>query len=167
MKSFLTSLPALLPVIHAWCEKQEILILEKGTPLSEEQLADARRAGVAHPETIRVLRADALPQPENDDVMFFARQVGLFGPHSIGLTLGYGICLPLAAWEDRHRLVHECVHVGQYEKKGGIRPFLNDYLRECIDPGYPFGALEQAAILVAKDICQQTGSVKLVTGAIS
>lgn len=51
--------------------------------------------------------------------------------------------------------MHECVHVAQYERFHGIRPFLNDYLRECIDPGYPLGRLEQEAILVSRDICKQ------------
>ena len=45
------------------------------------------------------------------------------------------------------RLVaHECVHTGQYERMGGIKPFLKAYLRECIDPGYPNGPLEREAI---------------------
>jgi hypothetical protein len=43
--------------------------------------------------------------------------------------------------------------VAQYERLGGIRPFLSAYLRECISPGYPLGALEQEAIRVAAEIC--------------
>jgi hypothetical protein len=130
MNSFLTSsLPLLLPVAAVWVEKQELIIGERGTPLTESELADARRAGVASPEKIRVVRVEALPQPEDEDVMFVAKRIGFF-------------------------LVHECVHVGQYERMGGIRPFLNVYLRECIDPGYPFGALEREAILVSNDICK-------------
>jgi hypothetical protein len=156
MNSLLTSLPLVLPIAHAWAEKQEIIILEKGTPLNEEQMADARRAGVAHPEKIRVLQVEALPHPENEDLMFLARQMGLFRSEASGLAVGYGICLPPSVWNDRYRLVHECVHVGQYERMKGIRPFLKEYLRECIDPGYPFGHFEQEAIFVAKDICKAT-----------
>jgi hypothetical protein len=155
MNSLLTTLQTLLPVAHAWAEKQELLIIEEGTPLSENQLADARRAGVVQPEKIRVLRVAALPQPEHDDAMFIAKHIGLFGEKSVGLTLGYGICLRHGFWDDRQVLVHECVHVAQYERLSGIRPFLNVYLRECIEPGYPFGRLEQEAILVARDICKQ------------
>jgi hypothetical protein len=155
MNSFLTSsLPLLLPVASAWVEKQELIICERGIPLTESELADARRAGVTSPERIRVVRVEALPQPEDEDVMFVAKRIGFFSSRSAGLTLGYGICLVHGFWEDRHVLVHECVHVGQYERMGGIRPFLSVYLRECIDPGYPFGALEREAILVSNDICK-------------
>jgi hypothetical protein len=157
MNSFLATLPVLLPVAYAWAEKQEIIIMQQGEPLGENQLADARRAGVVQPEKIRVMRVEILPFPENDDVVFVAKRIGLYQPHSTGLTLSYAICIRNDFWNDRQVLVHECVHVGQYEKLGGIRPFLNVYLRECIDPGYPFGRLEQEAILLAKDICKQHG----------
>ena len=154
MNSFLTTLPLLLPIAGAWAEKEELILLERGAPLSEAQLADARRAGVAQPGKIRVLLVETLPQPEDEDMMFVAKRIGLFGPQSVGLTLGHGICLRHGYWKDRLTLVHECVHVCQYERLGGIRPFLGVYLRECIDPGYPFGRLEQEAILRARDICK-------------
>lgn len=155
MNSLLTTLPVLLPVTYVWAEKQELRMMQEGTPLTEDRLADARRAGVVQPEKIRVVWSETLPQPENEDVLFIAKRIGLFGPHSGGLSVGYGICLRHGFWEDRLVLVHECVHVAQYEKLGGIRPFLNSYLRECIEPGYPFGRLEQEANLVSKDICKQ------------
>ena len=154
MNSFLTSLPLLLPVAHAWAEKQQVIILEQGAPLTDCQQDDARSAGVRHPEKIRVMRVDMLPHPEDEDVMFVAKRIGLFSQGSVGLTLGYGIYLGFGHWDNRTVLVHECVHVGQYERLGGLRPFLEVYLRECIDPGYPFGALEREAILVTKELCK-------------
>ncbi len=156
MSSFLNSLPAILPTVHVWAEKQEALILESGDPLTGSELADARRAGVAQPEKIRVLRVDTLPLPDNEDIRFVAKQIGLFSHRVAGITLGYGICLSREFHQDRLTLVHECVHVSQYEKKGGLLPFLTDYLRECIAPGYPFGALEQEALLVSRDVCRGT-----------
>jgi len=158
MNSLLTTLPVLLPVACAWAEKQEFIMLERGTPLNEGQSADARRAGVAQPEKIRMIRAEALPQPEDEDVMFVAKRIGLYSALSKGISVGYGICIRHGFWDDRLELVHECVHIAQYERLGGIRPFLTVYLRECIDPGYPFGRLEQEAILVAKDICKPTAN---------
>ncbi len=155
MNSFLSTLPILLPVAYAWAEKQEIILQERGSPLKEEQIADARRAGVVAPEKIRITYAEALPHPENDDVLFTAKRVGLFASHSVSLTIGHGICLTHGHWDNRLTFVHECVHVSQYERLGGVRPFLNVYLRECIDPGYPFGRLEQEAIHIARDICRQ------------
>jgi len=154
MNSILTSLPLVLPIVHAWAEKQHSIILEEGIPLTESQLDDARRAGVAFPEKIRISPVEELPQPENEELMFMARQVGLFSERSYSLSLGYGIWLRHEVLEDRLTLVHECVHVGQQEKLGGLRPFLNEYLRECIDPGFPFGRMEQESILVSRDICK-------------
>jgi hypothetical protein len=159
MKSLLTSLPALLPLIFDWVEKQEALVLSEGAPLTPSQEADARRAGVTQPEKIRVLQVETLPQPDDDELMFLARQVGLFSTRSAGINFGYGICIRRGFWDDRQTLVHECVHVGQHEKRNGLRPFLTEYLRECIDPGYPFGGMEQEAILLAKEICRASGVV--------
>lgn len=155
MSSLISSLPIIFPIVFAWAEKQESLILDQGQSLDARQMTDARQAGVVHPDKIRVLRVEALPQPDNEDLMFLARQIGFFTRPSAGMALGYGIYLQQTLENDRHALVHECVHVGQYEKKGGIRPFLSDYLRECIAPGYPFGRLEQEAIIIARDICKQ------------
>jgi hypothetical protein len=154
MKNLLSSLPRILPFAYAWCEKQEALILAKGEPLSEAQQADARRAGVACPEKIRILWTETLPEPDHAELLFLAKQMGLFSPKTTGFAIGYGISLQPALREDRCTFVHQCVHVAQCERLGGIRPFLNDYVRECIEPGYPFGTLEQEALLVAKDICK-------------
>ncbi len=156
MKSFLNSLPLIIPLAAAWCEKEEALMLKEGSILDESQTADARRAGVVHPDKIRVQQVEKLPEVDHADILFIAKQVGLFSAKSPGLALGYGICLRLDAWNDRYAFVHQCVHVAQYERYGNIRAFLTDYIRECIDPGYPFGKLEQEAIIIAKDICKST-----------
>jgi hypothetical protein len=154
MNSLTTSLPLLLPVAAAWGIKQELIIREKGLPLDENQLADALRVGVKQPEKIRIALVEALPQPEHEDVLSMARRIGLFSSSSVAITLGHGICLRHGVWEDRQVFVHECVHVAQYERLGGIYPFFNVYLHECIEPGYPFGALEQEAIHTAQAICR-------------
>jgi hypothetical protein len=154
MNSLLLSLPKLLPAAYDFVEKEEAIVLNEGDPLTESELADARRAGVVAPENIRVMRVENLPEPEYEEVMFAAKRAGLFSQQSTGLALGHGIVLRSGFWFDRYALVHECVHVAQYERFKGIRPFLDLYLRECIDPGHPFGGLEQEAIRVAKDICK-------------
>ncbi|MCE0484680.1 MAG: hypothetical protein LV479_10635 [Methylacidiphilales bacterium] len=156
MKSFLPSLPVFLPIACSWAEEQQKYFLSQGIALNRDQLIDARRAGVQSPEKIRVLRVKTLPQLLNEDIMFIAKQIGLFSTKSVALTFGYGICLREDHWDDRYSLVHECVHVSQYEKRNGIGAFLQEYLRECMDPGYPFGRMEQEAIIVARDICKAT-----------
>jgi hypothetical protein len=160
MNSLLNMLPALLPYAYAYVEKHEAIILEKGLPLTAGEAADARRAGVKEVEKIRCLCVLNLPEPENGDVLFAAKRSGLFQMGSSGLTLGHGIYLRQDAWNSRLILVHECVHVAQYERLG-LRPFLDTYIRECIDPGYPFGALEQEAILVSRDICKSGPATKV------
>jgi hypothetical protein len=45
---------------------------------------------------------------------------------------------------DRRLVVHELVHVMQYERFGGIETFLKEYVQEVVfDPGYPHGPLEE------------------------
>ena len=161
MNSLLTSLPALLPLAYAYAEKHEALLLQNGIPLTADELDDARRAGVREPEKIRRQCVLAIPEPDNGEVLFAARRSGLFQLGSSGLAVGHGIYLRQDAWSSRQILVHEFVHVGQYERLGGIRPFLDIYLRECIDPGYPFGALEQEAILVSREICKSVPGAKV------
>ena len=143
-----------LPIVHAWAEMQESLALKNGVRLTEPQLNDARRAGVTFPEKIRVMRVHQLPQPDHEDLVFMARQVGLFSERATGLCLGYAIWILDAAWDNRLAWVHECVHVSQHEKLNGLRPFLNEYLRECIDPGFPFGRMEQQSLIISRDICK-------------
>ena len=63
-------LEMLLPVVCGWAVGQEHAIVQSGVALSESQLSDARRVGVAQPERVRLLRvahrgvdliSDALP----------------------------------------------------------------------------------------------------------
>jgi hypothetical protein len=61
------------------------------------------------------------------------------------MTFGPGILLKNGAVV-RRLVVHELVHVMQYERFGGIEAFLKEYVKEvAFDPGYPHGPLEQEA----------------------
>ena len=53
-------------------------------------------------------------------------------------------------WRVRALIAHELVHVMQYERFGGILPFLRQYLSECLTIGYPEALLEQEAITLSK-----------------
>ena len=64
-KALLLARPILLPLAEKWAKEQEILILKSGSPLPEENLADARAAGVNFPEKIRLLAVDEIPLPDN------------------------------------------------------------------------------------------------------
>lgn len=55
----------LLSLACKWVEEQERIILSSGTALSNSQLQDAKRVGVAVPCRIRLLRVDKIPLPSN------------------------------------------------------------------------------------------------------
>ena len=69
-------------------------------------------------------------------------------PTTRGLTLGYGIFIRSDWWGDRSLIVHELAHVAQYERLGGILPFLRRYLFECLTMRYTAAPLELEAIAV-------------------
>ena len=71
--------------------------------------------------------------------------MGVVSGQTIGMTLRYGIYIRDDNLGNRRLLIHELAHVAQYERLGGFHAFLKQYLHECIDPGYPFGLLEQEA----------------------
>jgi len=70
--------------------------------------------------------------------------------------LQYGIFIRLDCWRDRALIAHELVHTAQYERLGGILPFLRQYLFECVTIGYPEAPMEQEAIAVAARVCAFT-----------
>jgi hypothetical protein len=97
------------------------------------------------PENIRVLYVPQIPMPDNGLLAAVNKEVQLISDHTAGLTLNYGVFIRIDCQEDRRLLLHEFVHVGQYEGYGGIRPFLASYLMQCLTYGYPKGPLEREA----------------------
>jgi hypothetical protein len=142
-----------LPLAAKWAQEQEQRILREGQPLSPDQLADARAAGVREPERVRVLPVEEIPAPPHPILKAASEQIELLPTAPSGLTLHYGIFLRNDRREDRHLVVHELVHISQYERLGGIVPFLRDYLTECATFGYREAPLEQEAEEVAAQIC--------------
>ena len=51
------------PIARVWAAEQERVILQSGIALTDSQLADARRVGVAQPERVRLLRVAQIPIP--------------------------------------------------------------------------------------------------------
>ena len=145
--------PLLLPLGCRWIESQERRILAEGQGLDAEQLADARALGVAHPERVRLLALPRLPLPHNP----FVRQLGLWtgtlSQETVGLAARYGIFLRTPYHRDRRLLAHELTHTRQYERLGGIRPFLRQYLHECLTDGYDSAAMEREAAAAAETLC--------------
>lgn len=128
-----------------WVRRRQAAILCSGTALTPQAIKLARDLGVLSPENVRVVSAVEVPLP----LPRFARRVALgtgwILPHIAGMTLGYGIVLRKDCCGDANLLAHELMHVRQYERLGGVYGFLRQYLRECVWPGYPLGALEVEA----------------------
>ena len=147
-------LEMLLPLVCGWAVGQERAIVQSGVALSESQLADARRAGVAQPERVRLLRVAQIPVPTARTLAAAARATNLINPLTHGLTFRYGIFIRSDCWNQRPLLVHQLVHTSQYERLGGFEGYLRPYLLECITPpGYPYGPMEQEAVTTATRLC--------------
>jgi hypothetical protein len=141
-----------LPFSTIWVKHHEGRILRSGVPLSPEMVSIAKKLGVQFPGRVRVLSVAEVP-PISFPLRFLARRVGLASNTTIGMALGYGILVRSDCWEDKSLVAHELVHTSQYERLGGVAPFLKTYLAEClITPGYPFGPLEQEAQDLAKTV---------------
>ena len=127
-----------------WAESQQADILAIGVPLSPEQMAMARGVGVAQPENIRIKLVDRLPLPQDTELADAALQAGLLSQDKTGLTLFYGIFLCQRDSGNRNLIAHECRHVQQYEQRGSITAFLQEYLPQIVT-GYFEAPLERDA----------------------
>jgi hypothetical protein len=121
--------------------------------LDKALIDDARAAGVSHPARVRVLKVDAIPIPAHPMLRAACDSTKAITPSTTALSARYGILVRADHWGKRALVVHELVHTSQYEKLGGIEPFLRQYLQECLTVGYPQGAMEQEAIMTAAKIC--------------
>jgi hypothetical protein len=137
----------LLPLAASWAAAEEERILQDGLPLSPASLRDARALGVRLPERVRWQKVETIPRPVEEVLKLACDAIQFLGPETQGLTLGHGIFIRADRANDRDLVAHELVHVVQYERMGGIRPFLEQYLMECLTVGYGESPLEQEAIL--------------------
>ena len=152
-QSLLSQFEMLLPLAAAWATEQEEQILREGVSLSLEELADAGAIGIQEPDRVRLLRIETIPRPSQPQLKAACDAINFLTPATRGLTLGHGIFIRADCWRDRLLVVHELVHVAQYEKLGGIVPFLRRYLYECLTVGYSASPLEQEAIAVTARVC--------------
>jgi len=154
-ESVLSQFEMLLPLAVAWATEQEQKILSEGVQLSEKEVGDACSVGVREPEWIRLFRVETIPRPSQPQLKAACDAIDFLTPATRGLTLGYGIFIRSDCWGDRLLVVHELAHVAQYERFGGILPFLRSYLFECLTVGYSAAPLEQEAIAVTARVCAE------------
>ncbi|RYG63583.1 hypothetical protein EON80_20945 [bacterium] len=146
---------ALLALASTWCEEQERLILSKGVPLTAEETGWAKQIGVAHPDRVRLLCVDEIPQPEDPTLRAAAELYGFLSPGTMGMALRYGILIRDEVWREKPIIFHELVHTAQYERLGGMAAFLNQYLVECLTVGYEQSPLEREAVTLTQQMMEQ------------
>jgi len=139
----------LLSLASKWAAALEKRILRDGVPLSDLEMADARAIGVREPERVRLLALARVPAPRNLTLSAAAAAIQFLTPETRGLALRYGIFVRSDCWGERALVAHELAHTAQYERLGGIEPFLRQYLQECLTIGYPAAPMEQEAIAAA------------------
>lgn len=138
----LTLASGVAPATARWAQDQERRILAEGVPLAAEGLAFARELEIENPEGIRVLEVNPVPMPLPRPLIALAGRWGLPVFEPAGMALGRGIYL----LEGHPRVLnHELVHVAQYQRLGGISPFMERYLLECLLHGYAAAPLEVEA----------------------
>jgi hypothetical protein len=149
----LDQLEQLLPLAVQWAAEQERRVLCEGVRLSEVEMADARAIGVRNPERVRLLRVQSVPVPVHPMLRAAAASINFLTAAPRGLALNYGIFLRADHWRDRALIAHELVHTAQYQRLGGILPFLQTYIYQCATVGYPNAPLETEAIATAARVC--------------
>jgi len=139
-------LPLALPPLVRWAERLEEDVCRTGQALDEDELVLAREAGVQCPDRIRVAVRERIPLPASRLLRAMAKAAQLsFEP--AGLSLGYAILVRTREGRNSRLLTHEFVHTAQYERMGGMGPYLQQYLRECLRYGYRDAPMEEEAIL--------------------
>lgn len=151
--STIDQLEELLPLAAQWAAAQERRVLCEGVPLSKIELADAKKIGVRNPERIRLLRVDAVPVPAHPMLRAAAASINFITAAPLGLALDCGIFVRADHWRDRALIAHELVHTAQYQRLGGILPFLQTYIVQCATVGYRNAPLELEAIATSARIC--------------
>lgn len=139
----------MVKAVQDWATSAEDHVLRTGRRLTAGEIRDARRAGVRHPARIRVLAVPKIPAPWTGALRSGAVAAGVVSGRNAGLTVRYGIYIREDLAGDRVLLGHEFVHVAQYERYGGITPFLNAYLRQLGDVGYHQAPIEREAVQTA------------------
>jgi hypothetical protein len=148
-QSLATQFELLLPLASAWAAEQQERILRDGVPLSIRELADALRVGVKDPERVRLLQVEIIPSPDHPLLQAVSGSVNFVPSAPRGLAVQYGVFVRADYWRDRALILHELVHIAQYERLGGITPFLRQYLLECATVGYRKSSMECEAVSMA------------------
>ena len=147
--------PALFPLAVEWATAQEQRILSEGVALTSDELDDGKAVGVRDVTGVRLLPVTMIPRPDHPQLRAACDAINFLTVATRGLTFAYGIFIRRDCWRDRELTAHELVHTAQYERFGGIEPFLQRYLAECLTVGYENSPLEREAESMAEGLRRQ------------
>ena len=152
-RSLVSQMAMLLPLAVDWVSEQQERIMREGVPLTGSEMFDARKIGIKMPERVRLLQVEAIPFPTNPLLRAACQATSLVPAAPRGLTAFYGLFIRSDYWRDRILIAHELAHTAQYERLGGIEPFLRRYISECTTVGYAKSPLEGEATRAASHLC--------------
>lgn len=147
----------IVQLMTLWAGQWQEHILRHGDALSNDEIEQARCVGVAEPGKVRVLKVPNIPMPHYPLLHSALIQSNSFDLDANGLTLEYGIFIKSVSFPQQYWVTHELVHVGQYERLGGLKMCLRQYLHECLTVGYLKSNLEQEAHQTALECLAQKG----------
>ncbi|HTV49360.1 MAG TPA: hypothetical protein VMG59_13060 [Phycisphaerae bacterium] len=128
-------LQIIMPSMVAWVDQMEQIVLAHGRPLSSSEISDAVELGVVHPERVRYMIADEIPIPAKE-LAELVRQAGIADEDVMGIAFRYGIFIHSDVVGKELRLLHDLVHVAQFERLGDIQNFIKEYVTACLDYGF-------------------------------
>ena len=134
----------LMPEAEKFVNKNELIALNNGIPLTEKQLTIAEKVGIKSPDNIRVFYVDKLPSPKDPELSALAKKYNYSSPNMVAYTYGYGIWIKNAYKYDMKLLSHELIHVRQSEQRGKSEQ-TKQYLIQLFIYGYRNTPLEVEA----------------------
>ena len=140
------------PVAAIWLRLHEEVILLEGRSLTGDEIQLAGRLGVIDPESVRIRVVEEIRLPVPGFIAHAARRFGIPLVTPAAMSLNLGIYLDESAAKSREILAHELTHTVQYQRLGGILPFLRQYIRECLEYGYQHSPMEIEARHKAKTV---------------
>ena len=139
--------PIVFSLAVQWARRRQGSALRHGRSLSSDEMRIARRMGVREAQKIRIVETDRIPLPGAGLLGLAARWTGFHRSEPWGMSLGYAVFVR-NGWPGSFQelLAHEFVHTAQFERMGGMRPYLVQYLEECLTVGYSASPMEQEAV---------------------
>ena len=132
-------------LVSFWTKAKERHVFQHGRTLNPLEKEYAQKLKISQIDKIRILEVEKINHPFSLLFSLFAQFARAVISSPIGLTLGYSILIEKRYALRLDLIVHELVHVSQYEKMGGHQSFLKEYIYQCVSRGYLNSALEMEA----------------------